>query len=328
MLVAELMPVAIVATATLGMILCYFSRTLAVLLDFLLAPCLILMVFPAMIRLHFFKSFSFLRWGHGNLTSIVFNFVVIPLLLLLITKIFVLPMKDVSIGFVLVGLFPSTTFFLIWVDFAEGNRNLATQYLLWNALLQIILVPLWIYVLLGTSVFVDYRVMFNMVLWYVFVPFVVAWAVTQFFVKRKGYQWFANQLIPRLDKMQVIALLGAVLSIFGYRGSLILEFPDIIWMITPATMFYFAILLAILMAFIRWRQITADVSIPLIFSAMTRNFTVAFLVASVMFADFPLAKAITLLVPLIEIPLMLILSLLFRALKPYLFKADFKLHPV
>ena len=84
--------------------------------------------------------------GHWNLMgrALLANFVIIPILGIIITQFLVLP-SDVGIGFLLLGFAPGGLLALQFARVSKGNRVFAVALLLVFCLLALLITPLFVY---------------------------------------------------------------------------------------------------------------------------------------------------------------------------------------
>lgn len=115
---------------------------------------------------------------------------------------------------------------LVWADLGGADNPLSVSLMAWNSLIQIVSVPVWIYLLIGRRVALPVRLILESAFLYLGLPLIAAYLTQRFTVKTKGELWFEKRLAPVPGKIQLTALLATLVVMFALRGEGILTAPD------------------------------------------------------------------------------------------------------
>ncbi|HLA75201.1 MAG TPA: arsenic resistance protein [Gammaproteobacteria bacterium] len=299
------LPVWVLAAMGIGLWLSSRSQEFAA----WLAPCiplgLFLMIYPAMTKLHLEDIKSAARNRTATALTLFFNYTVNPALLWLFGWIFLRDMPELWVGLILLGVAPCIAMVLVWTDLAKGNNSLSITLMAWNSLIQIITTPFFIWLIIGQRVDIDTGMIAQSVLLYLGLPLLLGFATRRLAVRTKGAQWFDGQVQPKLDKLQLGALLFTLLVIYTLQGNAIMQHPEFIgYMAAPLALFFISLYGLVFFVMRMAGQDYAN-SVAVAFNATGRNFELAIAIAVSAFAAQPLVGASTAVGPLIEVPLML-----------------------
>lgn len=268
---------------------------------------LFLMIFPAMTKLHLEDIRTAVRNRTATRLILFFNYLVNPFLLWFFGWIFLRDYPELWIGLILLGVAPCIAMVLVWTDLSRGNSALSITLMAWNSLIQIATTPFFIWLIIGSSVDIDIHLIAHSVFLYLGLPLACGFVVRRFAVKRRGANWFDTRVQPRLDKLQLAALLATLVLIYALQGEAVMANPEFIWrMALPLTLFFFTLYVLVFFVARRFGQGYGD-STAIAYNATGRNFELAIAIAITAFSAQPLVAAATAIGPLLEVPLMLLL---------------------
>jgi len=180
--------------------------------DRLILPFLMVMLFAAFVGI----PLSHLREAFGNRrvvgSSLLVNFVWSPLLAVGLGAVFLRDQPALWVGLIMLLVTPCTDWYLVFTDIADGDVPLATSVLPYNLVLQLVLLPVYLYAFAGTLVDLPLALLVESVLLVLVVPLIFGgiarWGLTQ----TKGETWFRERFLPRLSPIQIVflALIGDV----------------------------------------------------------------------------------------------------------------------
>jgi ACR3 family arsenite transporter len=323
----ELLPIWFALAASSGLMIGKFTNAFSALIDLALPLFLFLIMVVAMTRLHYYRTqYQKHKFTRDYFLVLFFNFVIHPVLLFFFTKIFFFENKDLGTGFLLTQIFPSITIMMLWVDLARGDRVKSSLYLLINAVGQFLLTPFWIFFFTGNTILFNWKIFSGLLLFYIFIPLLIGFLINHFIVKHWGYQWLAENIIPKMNHWQMQLLITSVFVLYTSRGGLLMELPDLIWKFFLPFFLYYHLVLFLIWAVCVFNKIDYGQAISMIYSVWSRSLTFPMMAAISLFWDRPAIIAMVALAPLIEFPLMLSYSYLFRAIKKYAFFKAFRFH--
>jgi ACR3 family arsenite transporter len=141
-------------------------------------------------------------------------------------------------------------------------------------------------------------------------------------LQKKGEAWFTKKALPILDDVQLIALILTLVVMFALQGDVILQHPELIYlMAVPLILFFFLLFFSVLMISRRVGFCYAD-SATTAFHCTGRNFELAIAIALTAFASTPMVGVSTVIGPLIEVPLMLTIVYLAKKFEWKLFGSN------
>jgi ACR3 family arsenite transporter len=317
--VSRLLPVWIILAMAVGLLLGKYLPQVGKALEPGIPLGLFVMIYPAMTKLELGEVGKAVRdWKAAGIV-IFFNYAFNPFLLYLFGWLFLRNHPDLWTGLVLLGVAPCIAMVLVWTDLARGNGPLGIVLMAWNSLIQIVTTPLFIWLILGTRVSIDIRLVAQSVLLYLGLPLLTGALSRRWMLHKKGEAWFEKKALPVLENVQLVALLLTLVVMFALKGDVILQQPELIWrMATPLILFFFVLFFGVLLVSRKVGFCYAD-SATTSFHCTGRNFELAIAIALTAFASRPMVAVSTVIGPLIEVPLMLTIVYLAKKLEWRLF---------
>ena len=321
-LVSKLLPLWIILAMVFGLLLGKFLPQIGKALQPGIPLGLFVMIYPAMTKLKLGEVRGAVKDWKPAAIVIFFNYAFNPFLLYLIGWVFLRNYPDLWTGLVLLGVAPCIAMVLVWTDLARGNGPLGIVLMAWNSLIQIFTTPFFIWLILGTHASVDIRLIAQSVLLYLGLPLLTGVLSRNWMIKKKGEDWFTKKAIPVLDDVQLVALILTLVVMFALQGDVILQHPELIYlMAVPLILFFFLLFFSVLMISRKVGFCYAD-SATTAFHCTGRNFELAIAIALTAFASRPMVGVSTVIGPLIEVPLMLTIVFLARKFEWKLFRTN------
>ncbi len=264
---------------------------------------LFMMMYPAMANIRFEDLGSAARSTKQLLIVMFFNYAVAPFFMLLLAKTFLSGDQDLYTGLVLYGLAPCIAMVIVFTYLSAGNGPLAIILVAVNSIIQMILIPVYAKLLLGEIQF-DVWLVGESVILYLGVP-LLAGMLTRFFgVRRFGEEWF-HRLKFYLDSLSIAGLLFTLIVMFALKGDLILQRPLlIVQLAVPMTLFFWVMFVVVYLA--GWKLgLNYKDAVAVGFNSTGRDFEIAIAIAITAFN--PAVALATVIGPLIEVPVMLVL---------------------
>jgi arsenite transporter len=232
-------------------------------------------------------------------------------------------------GVILVGLARCIAMVLAWTDLAEGDREMAAVLVALNALFQVLayaalgyfylrVLPGW----LGLSTSGLHASMLDIagiVAIFLGIPLVAGYLTRTIGERRRGREWYESRFLPKLAPVALYGLLFTVVVLFALQGHKITSQPlDVVRIALPLLAYFLIMWTLGFLIGIRLRlnyKRTASVA----FSAASNDFELAIAVAVAVFGIGSGVAFATVIGPLVEVPVMLLLVKVSLWLKGKLF---------
>jgi ACR3 family arsenite transporter len=263
---------------------------------------LFLMMYPAMTNVRLTEVGRAFRAPRQLAVVAGFNYLIAPFFMLLLANLFVSD-PELHTGLVLYGLAPCIAMVIIFTYLAKGNTPMALVFVALNSVLQMILIPVYARLLLGTISF-DVWVVAESVVLYLGLP-LVAGVLTRQVVTRRGGEAAMERGKPALNALSILGLLFTLIVMFSLKGDLILSRPLIVLeMALPMAIFFAAMFFVVFFVGSRLGFPYPD-AVAVAFNSTGRDFEIAIAIAITAFT--PTVALATVVGPLIEVPVMLAL---------------------
>jgi ACR3 family arsenite transporter len=281
---------------------------------------LFLMMYPAMTNIKFEDLGRAVKSPKQLLVVLFFNFAVAPFWMLLLANTFLKPGSDFHTGLVLYGLAPCIAMVVIFTFLSFGNTAMAIVLVAMNSILQMILIPVYAKWLLGNVSF-DVWVVAESVVLYLGIPLVAGFFTRRWGVKKYGEDGF-KKVKTYLDSLSILGLLFTLIVMFALKGDLIMEQPGIILKLAvPMTLFFWSIFIVVYL--VGWKLgFNYEDATAVAFNSTGRDFEIAIAIAITAFN--PTVALATVVGPLIEVPVMLVLVWFARTTRYRLFAGPVK----
>ncbi|KZS47896.1 arsenic resistance protein [Paenibacillus glucanolyticus] len=285
--------------------------------EYVIVPFLLLMLYGLFLTIPLrqltqaFKNIRFLG------SSTIINFIWTPLLAWVLGAVFLSDYPALWIGFIMLMVTPCTDWYLVFTSIAKGNVPLSTSVLPINLILQVLLLPLYLLLFAGTIETMRMTTIMESVLLVLVVPFTLA-HLTRFLLREKK-EVLDQKLVPFFAKAQIMFLSLAIVAMFASQGSYLLKNLEMIYILIVPILIYFTVNYVPGSLVGRMLRFSYEDSVSLHLTIIARNSPVALAIAVTAFPDQPLIALALVIGPLIELPVLAVVSqlLLFtRRMKP------------
>ena len=236
-------------------------------------------------------------------TSLIVNFIWTPLFGYFLGSLFLKGNVDVMIGFFMLILTPCTDWYLVFTKLAKGDLTLSLSILPINLVLQIILLPIYLVIFYSSANTMDYAQLAHSLLIVIVIPFIAA-QIVKFILnsdlKEKAGEVFSN--------LQICFLALAVFCIFASQGELLFTNLDsVITIFVPLIIFFIANTIIDLLLCEKI-NFTYEEYASLTMTTLARNSPLALAIAINSFPGHELISIALVIGPLIELPVLYVVS--------------------
>ena len=236
-------------------------------------------------------------------TSLIINFLWTPLFGYFLGSLFLKGNVDVLIGFFMLILTPCTDWYLVFTKMAKGDFTLSLSILPINLVLQIILLPIYLMIFFSSGNTMDYSQLAYSLLIVIVIPFVAAQIVK--FILNANLKEKATNLFTSL---QIWFLSLAVFCIFASQGELLFDnLNSVLTIFIPLILFFIAnVIIDLLLS--EKINFTYSEYASLTMTTLARNSPLALAIAINSFPGHELVSIALVIGPLIELPVLYIVS--------------------
>lgn len=236
-------------------------------------------------------------------TSLIINFLWTPLFGYFLGSLFLKGNVDVLVGFFMLILTPCTDWYLVFTKMAKGDLTLSLSILPINLVLQIILLPIYLMIFFSSGNTMDYSQLAYSLLIVIVIPFVAAQIVK--FILNADLKETATNLFTSL---QIWFLSLAVFCIFASQGELLFDnLNSVLTIFIPLILFFIAnVIIDLLLS--EKINFTYSEYASLTMTTLARNSPLALAIAINSFPGHELVSIALVIGPLIELPVLYIVS--------------------
>ena len=307
-LTEKLEPLIIFSAIILGLI---FSKIqiIAQNSDYLINIFLCLMLFGLFLEVplkdikNSFKNYKFTQ------TSLIINFIWTPLFGYFLGSLFLKGNIDILIGFFMLILTPCTDWYLIFTKLAKGDLTLSLSILPLNLILQILLLPVYLIIFTSGSM-LNYTQLIYSLLIVIVIPFLLAQIIKYILnnnLNKKLSNIFSN--------LEIWLLSLAVFCIFTSQGELLFNNLNSLIIIFIPLILFFTINLILDLIISKKINFTYKEYASLTMTTLARNSPLALAIAINSFPNNKLISIALIIGPLIELPVLYIVSKLCLKIK-------------
>lgn len=277
--------------------------------------CLFLMMYPALLNLQFSEIKRLKDNPKPILLSLFSNWVVAPLVTLILANLFLKGYEQLMVAAVLLGSSPCTAMVLVWGKLAEGNQEQNVINTSLNTLtIMVLYVPL-VSLLTGIQgIPIDRGLLVISALFFIGLPLILGIITKHGLIRLKGESWFEHTYRPIVEKVSIGALLMTLVVLFSLNGDVLLGNFDALLRISVPLLLGFVIVVGYNLLLTRALKLSYREAITTVIIGSSSHFEIAIATAVALYGVGSMAALGTTMGLFWEVPVMLGLVYLGKAL--------------
>ena len=189
--------------------------------------CLFLMMYPALLNLRFSELKKLAKNPKPIILTIISNWIWAPIVTAVLAYYFLAGNDQLIVSLILLGSSPCTAMVLVWGALADGNQEQNVVNTTLNTITIIFLYAPVVSLLTGIqNIEIDRLGLVLSVFVFIGVPLVLGYISKKLITARKGTEWFHGTYRPAVGKISIMALLATLIVIFSLNGSVLIEHPE------------------------------------------------------------------------------------------------------
>jgi ACR3 family arsenite transporter len=245
--------------------------------------------------------------------SLGVNFLWTPVFAWGLGAVFLRDTPDLWVGLMMLMVTPCTDWYLIFTSIAQGDVALATALLPWNLLLQVILLPVYLLLFTGSSIDIDAAILVESVALVLGVPMLLAFSSKRLIQPQNR---ILHSLIDKIAAYQWLFLCGAIAAMFASQGEILMAQPELLLKMLLPVLIFFVVNFWLGQIIGRLAHFSYEETACFNCTTLARNSPISLAIATSTFPERPLIALALVIGPLIELPILVVVSQVLLRLRP------------
>ncbi len=282
--------------------------------------CLFLMMYPAMLGIQASELKKLRKNPKPIILTLVSNWIVAPIVGFILAWTFLPGNEQLIVAVILLSSSPCTAMVLVWGYLAEGNQEQNVVNTTLNTITILVLFAPLVAIFTGISnIPIDRLLLVISVFVFIGIPLALGIVSRRSLVRWKGMDWFQNKYRPAVGNLALLALLTTLVVLFSLNGTVMLEHPDLLVLVSIPLIIGFAIVVGYNLIVTRAAKLAYREATITVIIGSSSHFEIAIATAVSMYGVGSIAALGTTMGLFWEVPIMLGLVYLAK----YLRKRDF-----
>ena len=242
--------------------------------------------------------------------ALLSNFVAIPIIAFLLSNIFVDNSSAIFIGLIIYLVAPCTDWFLGFTKLAKGDVEVNSALLPFNLLMQILLLPVYLYVFTTNTISIPFEAFFDVLIYWVFLPFAIAQLVRLIVLR------FSTSIFEKSSSMAEwlvqVAIILLVFAIFNSNIELLINNISILPRVFVVILIFFIGTFFLARFISRASGFSKKEEISLTMTTAARNAPLMLGISLIFFPKEPLIHLVLVVGMLVEFPHLITITYLLK----------------
>lgn len=304
---SKFQPLILILAIILG-IFASFNSTLSLYCSFLEEPLLAVLLFFIFFEIDWKDLRNSFNQGRFLILTLLINFIWTPFFAYFLGSTFLSGNFTLQIALLLIMVLPCTDLYLIFTDFAGGNVSLSSALLPINLILQLILLPVYLYSFY--DVYEVVHVEFILTSFYdIILPLILAILFKIIFRKLSNSNSMKKAFAFFSEHIEIILLSLIAFSINAANGQDLFNLPSSIGIFIISLITFYVVNFCIGILVSKKCKFSKRNTISFTFLITSRNTPLSLSLASVIFPQNALLSLILLIGPITEIPVSYVVAM-------------------
>lgn len=282
--------------------------------------CLFLMMYPAMLGIQASELKKLRKNPKPIILTLTSNWIIAPIVGFVLAQTFLPGNEQLIVAVILLSSSPCTAMVLVWGYLAEGNQEQNVVNTTLNTITILVLFAPLVAIFTGISnIPIDRILLVVSVFVFIGLPLSLGIVSRRSLVRWKGMDWFQNKYRPAVGNLALLALLTTLVVLFSLNGTVMLEHPDLLVLVSIPLLIGFAIVVGYNIIITRLAKLAYREATITVIIGSSSHFEIAIATAVSMYGVGSIAALGTTMGLFWEVPIMLGLVYLAK----YLRKRDF-----